>query len=92
MPTPYDSRWQAVRIVVLHRDNYLCTLHLPGCTTTADAVDHIVPLNEGGARLDPVNLRAACIHCNSRRGRLRQIELARHALTSTNVGQPSRNW
>jgi 5-methylcytosine-specific restriction endonuclease McrA len=34
----------------------------------ATTVDHVVPLVDGGARLDPKNLVAACSRCNSSRG------------------------
>lgn len=61
----YDHRWRAVRLAVLARDRHQCQMRLPGCTGHADTVDHIVALFEGGARLDPTNLRAACKHCNS---------------------------
>ena len=90
----YDSRWSAVRLVVLERDGWRCRLELEGCTGVAEHVDHIVPLSEGGARLDPLNLRASCASCNLRRNRLRQTELAR-ALLDGAAGSPegpSRRW
>ena len=89
---PYDSRWQRIRLTVLERDNHLCQLQLDGCTTTADAVDHRIPLSEGGRRLDIDNLRASCTHCNSVRSRRRRAELARHALTTPTTSTPSRVW
>jgi 5-methylcytosine-specific restriction endonuclease McrA len=96
MARPYDSRWQAIRPGILNRDNHTCQIAGPGCTTQATDVDHIIPLNEGGQRLDPTNLRAACTHCNSSRGRTRQAELVRHAINqldrTTNDTNPSRNW
>lgn len=34
----------------------------------ATEVDHIVPLAEGGARLDRANLQALCHRCHMRKG------------------------
>lgn len=56
-----------VRIPVLERDGYRCQIRGPKCTGRASDVDHIVSLKDGGALLDPDNLRAACPACN--RGR-----------------------
>ena len=64
----YDLDWERMRLAILRRDRWRCRIGRPGCTGQATSVDHIVPLALGGARLDPVNLRAACGHCNSARG------------------------
>lgn len=65
----YDRRWRTVRAGVLSRDGYRCQMRLDDrCTVIADTVDHIDRLMDGGAKLDPANLRAACKHCNSRDG------------------------
>jgi len=63
-----DARWRRFRLTILERDRWSCTLALPGCTTRATQVDHIVPLSRGGAKYDPGNCRAACAHCNQARG------------------------
>ena len=61
----YDTpAWRIVRLQVLERDGYRCTVGLPGCTTVATDADHIVALADGGARYDPANLRACCRACN----------------------------
>ncbi len=60
----YDHRWRLVRLVVLDRDDHRCAW----CHGPATTVDHVRPLAEGGARLDPSNLVACCVTCNSRRG------------------------
>lgn len=60
----YDADWRAVRSLVLARDRHTCRY----CHRTAKTVDHVVPLAEGGARLDPNNLVACCLRCNSKRG------------------------
>ncbi len=61
----YDADWERVRLQVLDRDDHRCRIGLPGCRGAATTVDHIIPLVRGGARLDPANLRAACLRCNS---------------------------
>lgn len=68
MRRPYDRTWQRLRLVILRRDGYLCQIQGRGCTIRADTVDHIVGLDRGGARLDPANLQAACMHCNVAKG------------------------
>jgi 5-methylcytosine-specific restriction protein A len=60
----YDSAWQRRRLEVLERDDWTCRIGGPRCRVSATTVDHIIPLSEGGARLDPANLRAACSPCN----------------------------
>ena len=65
--TPYDARWRKVRRLVLERDNYLCQIRGPRCTVKADQVDHIIPVEAGGARYDPANLRASCEWDNKHR-------------------------
>jgi 5-methylcytosine-specific restriction protein A len=63
----YGTTWRKVRRVVLDRDNYRCTIGLPGCGKVATQVDHVVPLAFGGAPYQLENLRAACKSCNVRR-------------------------
>jgi 5-methylcytosine-specific restriction endonuclease McrA len=60
----YDAAWQRLRLVILERDEHRCRW----CGGPASTVDHVRPLVAGGQRLDPANLVAACIRCNSRRG------------------------
>ena len=55
---PYNSRWPAIRPVILNRDKFQCQVKGDGCEGHATEVDHIVPLQAGGARLEPENLRA----------------------------------
>lgn len=60
----YPSGWRKVRQEVLERDGYRCQIRTRVCTVAATEVDHIIPLEHGGAVLDPINLRAACRPCN----------------------------
>jgi hypothetical protein len=67
MPHPIYSgpEWQAVRRLVLERDGHRCQLMCSTkCQGVATHCDHIVDVLDGGARLDPANLRAACRSCN----------------------------
>ena len=62
-----DATWRRVRLLVLQRDGYQCRINGPKCETVANQVDHIVPIDAGGRRLDMNNLRAACGPCNGGR-------------------------
>jgi 5-methylcytosine-specific restriction endonuclease McrA len=86
--SPYGGPWQQIRRQILHRDAYACQIRLPGCTVTATEVDHITSLTNGGGRLDPSNLRAACKPCNIA-ARNRDVA-ARARGESTN--SPSEDW
>jgi 5-methylcytosine-specific restriction endonuclease McrA len=51
---------------VLERDNWRCQIGIVGrCKGKANTADHIQAVAEGGALLDPANLRAACTPCNA---------------------------
>jgi 5-methylcytosine-specific restriction endonuclease McrA len=63
----YGGAWRRVRPKVLERDGGRCQLRLKGCRVVATEVDHIVPVDVGGALYDEANLRASCRHCNRSR-------------------------
>ena len=68
----YDATWRKVRR--LHLARYpACTF----CPHPATIVDHIKPLNDGGERLDPDNLRSVCRNC--------------HAILTANYAKTGRN-
>lgn len=50
--------------VVMRRDNRRCQIQSPECTGRAFAVDHIIPVFEGGTD-DIDNLQAVCIPCHA---------------------------
>ena len=58
----YDGTWQKLRRYKLAGDPF-CVV----CNRSADQVDHIVPINDGGDRLDPRNLQSMCQGCHSRK-------------------------
>ena len=71
----YTYRWQKYSRHFLSRpDNVFCKLQLLGCTNLAECVDHIVPPDgpDDPRFWDPANHQAACIHCNSVKGRRAQ--------------------
>ena len=50
----------------LHAEHSRCVRR--GLRIRATITDHIQPLREGGARLDPANLQSLCVSCNTRKG------------------------
>lgn len=59
-PFYLSPEWRHLAAFVLQRDGGRCAV--PGCET-ADlrvAVDHIIEIRDGGAPLDPQNLRLLC--------------------------------
>jgi 5-methylcytosine-specific restriction protein A len=55
----YDRRWRTLRAWFLSR-HPVCVR----CGSPASLVDHVTPLEDGGARLDPANLQALCRGCH----------------------------
>ena len=51
-----DRRWQHVRLEVLNRAGWRCA----SCGLYGNEVDHIVPLDRGGAVYDFDNLQCLC--------------------------------
>lgn len=60
----YDAAWRRVSAFVLDRDGHVCRY----CGGPATTADHVVALVNGGDRLEPANLVAACVACNSSKG------------------------
>lgn len=67
-PCYESAAWRKIRPIILERDEYRCKIQGPKCTGKANTVDHIVPIESGGAWYDEDNLRAACGPCNYGRG------------------------
>jgi len=63
----YDNDWKIIRQKILVRDGMVCNYCQKIMSKAEATVDHIVPLSRGGARLDPNNLVACCLSCNSRK-------------------------
>lgn len=70
-----DTRWRKLRAVVLRLDlpehhRPVCAIGTAGvCTGRATCVDHVIPLEAGGAKYDRSNCRPACEPCNLARNR-----------------------
>ena len=61
----YDARWRKVRDRKLKVEPLCEPCQANGRTTAASEVDHIVPLNDGGARLAWRNLQSICRECHA---------------------------
>ncbi len=86
-------RWRKLREAILARDGHRCQIRLPGCTGQAREVDHIVPVEHGGAWWDPANLRASCARCNRSRGAaLTNRDRARALRELRGRDDPCRVW
>ena len=60
----YDWDWRRLRAVFL-RNHPVCEIRHYCRGEPATDVDHIVPISQGGARLDETNLQAACRRCHN---------------------------
>jgi 5-methylcytosine-specific restriction protein A len=83
-PIYRTRQWQSVRKQVLSRDLRQCQIRGPRCRGTANVVDHIIELEDGGAPYLLSNLQAACASCNASK---RNSSLARRA-----KGRGRRQW
>ncbi len=70
----YDKDWRKFRSDFL-RNNPRCVV--VGCGELATDVDHIIGINEGGARLDVGNCRAMCHRHHSQRTGRDQVRVGR---------------
>jgi 5-methylcytosine-specific restriction endonuclease McrA len=88
----YDTaEWRTVRLEVLARDRNQCMVRISRkCTVIAGAVDHRVPVSEGGAPFDKANLRSVCVPCNTALRNRRRAALARRQLGEPNPAPSGR--
>ena len=62
-----SSNWRRLRANFL-RLHPLCRACADrGQTVVAEVVDHVLPIKDGGARLDTANLQALCVSCHNRK-------------------------
>lgn len=62
----YQSRrWRALRALKLQQQPLCEECLRKGRMTPAEMVDHIVPINKGGASLDMENLQSLCNACHA---------------------------
>lgn len=62
----YDTTWRRFREVFVAKHPLCEICAKEGRVTPTEEVHHIVPLAEGGARLDPDNCQALCKSCHSK--------------------------
>ena len=62
----YQSRrWRSLRSLKLQQNPLCEECEKNGILRPADMVDHIVPINKGGAPLDMSNLQSLCNRCHA---------------------------
>lgn len=61
----YDADWRRIRARVLAAEPSCRACRAMGVVTLARHVDHIIPLMQGGARLDRANLQPLCEQCHA---------------------------
>lgn len=62
-----SSRWRRVRLSYLAAHPLCVECERQGRVTPATVVDHIKPINEGGARFDFENMQGLCARCHNRK-------------------------
>ena len=63
----YDAAWRKVRLVKLAEDPLCEQCKRKGLLKLAEEVDHIIPIADGGERLELNNLQSLCKSCHSRK-------------------------
>lgn len=56
----HSKEWKALRNSFLNKHPFC-----KECGKFAKIIDHIVPISQGGAKLDPLNLQALCHACHN---------------------------
>ncbi|MFX1761475.1 MULTISPECIES: HNH endonuclease [Burkholderiaceae] len=59
--------WQQCRAAYLRAHPLCAHCARRGQTVTARVVDHVVPIKDGGARFDWINLQSLCTPCHNRK-------------------------
>lgn len=65
-----STAWRKLRNLKLEQSPLCEECQRRGITTLAQVVDHIVPINRGGAKLDIANLQSLCHPCHNRKSGL----------------------
>jgi 5-methylcytosine-specific restriction enzyme A len=81
----YDNGWNHLRRWHLRRFP-ICQIKAKCAGAPATEVDHVTPLNLGGARLDPHNLQSACGACH----KWKTATIDRPALTAAGIRPGAR--
>jgi len=62
-----STAWRKLRAVKIERFPLCEECQRRGITTPAQMVDHIVPINKGGAPFDIDNIQSPCHQCHNRK-------------------------
>lgn len=62
-----STQWRKVRTLKLQQNPMCEECERNGRLTPAQMVDHIVPINKGGAMLDMENMQSLCNACHNRK-------------------------
>lgn len=69
-----SKEWRITRGLALQIEPLCRACNAIGLISPSSQVDHIVPISQGGDRLDMSNLQALCHTCHSRKTRIEQNE------------------
>lgn len=71
----YDSSlWRGVRASILRKEPWCRECRRNERRALADMVDHIVPISQGGARVNESNLQPLCNACHARKRQRESVE------------------
>lgn len=62
-----SQQWRRVRAIFLQQYPLCAECQKHGRVVPARVVDHITPINEGGARYDFANLQGLCDRCHNKK-------------------------
>ena len=68
-----STAWRNLSRLQLQREPLCAECLKTGRVQPAKIADHIVPIKDGGARLDPAGLQSLCIACHNRKHRLGSV-------------------
>ena len=63
----HSTAWRKLRNLKLEQCPFCEESQRRVITTLAQVVDHIIPINRGGAKLDMANLQSLCHPCHNRK-------------------------
>jgi len=63
----HTTAWRKLRKWFLQDHVYCVECQKKSKKTPAKVVDHIIPISQGGEKLDPDNLQAMCSRCHNRK-------------------------
>lgn len=70
----HSKQWSKLRKMHLVQEPFCRSCKARGIYKAAQMVDHIRPINDGGAKLDDANLQSLCFACHNRKTKQEQRE------------------